>query len=149
MTAPQLELFASTLVAPAPARECGKHVPEDDRGYAPPPHQASIESANLHDGFTGRLIWCRPDSEPSLPRTVRWRRIVSTDTHHQDWTDRSVIAADPDGTTHRCGLAQKCAIAVTPGELARAHHWRIQDGKTLYEGHDLEPTDYMVGNYIT
>lgn len=149
MTAPQLELFASTLIAPAPAHECGALTAQaDGHGYAAPARRASIESASLHDGFAGRLIWCRPDDRASTAASVRWRRIVSTDTDHQDWTARSVTAADPDGTTHRCGLAQKCAIAVTPGELARAHHWRIHEGKTTYEGHDLEPTDYMTNHYL-
>lgn len=139
MTAPQLELFASTLITPAPGDHCGALIAQDDgHGYEPPARRASIESASLHDGFTGRLIWCRPDSEPSLPRTVRWRRIVSTDTDHPDWTDRSVTAADPDGTMHRCGLPQSCSIAVTADELARAHHWSIREGKTTYEGHSLE-----------
>lgn len=69
---------------------------------------------------------------------MRWRRIVSTDTDHPDWTARSVTAADPDGTIHRCGLPQSCSIAVTADELARAHHWRIREGKTTYEGHSLE-----------
>ena len=139
MTAPQLELLTSTLIAPAPAPECGELVAQaDGHGYAPPARRASIESANLHDGFAGRLIWCRPDDRASSAASVRWRRIVSTDTNHQDWTDRSVTAADPDGTMHRCALPQSCSIAVTQEEQARAHHWAITEGKTTYEGHSLE-----------
>ena len=138
MTA-QMELFASTLVAPAPARECGELIAQDDgHGYHPPAHRASIDSSALHDGFIGRLIWCRPDNRPASPASVRWRRIVNTDTNHPDWTHRTVTAADPDGTTHRCHLPQSCSIAVTPAEQARAHHWRIREGKTTYEGHSLE-----------
>lgn len=139
MTAPQLELFASTLITPAPADQCGALTAQaDGHGYHPPAHRASIESSNLHDGFAGRLIWCRPDDRAASAASVRWRRIVSTDTNHPDWTDRSVIAADPDGTMHRCGLLQSCSIAVTQEEQDRAHHWRIREGKTTYEGHSLE-----------
>lgn len=139
MTAPQMELLTSTLIAPAPAPECGELIAQDGgHGYEPPAHRASIESASLHDGFAGRLIWCRPDDRASSAASVRWRRIVSTDTNHTDWTARSVTAADPDGTTHRCRLPQSCSIAVTPEEQARAHHWRIREGKTTYEGHSLE-----------
>ncbi|QDF20105.1 hypothetical protein HWC46_gp58 [Corynebacterium phage Lederberg] len=71
---------------------------------------------------------------------MRWRRLVSTDTDHPNWTARSVTAADPDGTMHRCGLPQSCSIAVTAAEQARAHHWAITEGKTTYEGHSLEST---------
>lgn len=139
MTAPQLELMPLALITPAPAHECGEQVPDDDgHGYHPPALRASIESSALHDGFAGRLIWCRPDNRPSTHASVRWRRIVSTDTDHPDWTVRSVTAADPDGTTHRCGLPQSCSIAVTAAEQARARHWRIREGKTTYEGHSLE-----------
>ena len=149
MTAPQLELMPLALITPAPADQCGALTAQDDgHGYEPPARRASIESASLHDGFAGRLIWCRPDSEPSLPRTVRWRRIVSTDTDHQDWTDRSVTAADPDGTTHRCCLPQSCSIAVTAAEQARAHHWSIREGKTTYQGYDLDPTHHMHTHYL-
>lgn len=139
MTAPQLELMPLALITPAPADHCGALIAQvDGHGYAPPPHQASIESANLHDGFTGRLIWCRPHDRASTAASVRWRRLVSTDTDHQDWTARSVTAADPDGTTHRCRLPRSCSIAVTAAEQDRAHHWRIREGKTTYEGHSLE-----------
>lgn len=149
MTA-QMELFAWTPLAPAPARECGELTAQDDgHGYEPPARRASIESSALHDGFAGRLIWCRPDNRPSTHASVRWRRIVSTDTDHPDWTARSVTAADPDGTLHRCGLPQSCSIAVTAAEQSRAHHWRIREGKTTYEGHDLEPTHHMTSHYTT
>ncbi|QDH94132.1 tRNA splicing ligase RtcB [Corynebacterium phage Adelaide] len=118
MTAPQLELFASTLITPAPADQCGALTAQaDGHGYEPPARRASIESANLHNGFAGRLIWCRPDDRAASAASVRWRRIVSTDTSHPDWTARSVTAADPDGTTHRCGLPQSCSIAVTAADL--------------------------------
>lgn len=141
MTTPQLELVPLALIAPAPAHECGEQVPDDDgHGYHPPARRASIESSNLHDGFTGRLIWCRPADRPSTATTVRWRRIITTDTNHPDWTDRSVTAADPDGTTHRCPLPQSCSIAVTEAEQAHAHHWHIREGKTTYQGHDLDHT---------
>ena len=149
MTAPQLELFASTLITPAPADHCGALTAQDDgHGYEPPARRASIESSALHDGFAGRLIWCRPDDRAASAASVRWRRIVSTDTDHPDWTDRSVTAADPDGTTHRCGLPQSCSIAVTAAELARAHHWRIREGKTTYQGYDLDPTHHMHTHYL-
>ena len=139
MTAPQLELVPLALIAPAPADQCGALIAQDDgHGYEPPAHRASIESANLHDGFTGRLIWCRPDNRPSTHASVRWRRIITTDTNHPDWTSRTVTAADPDGTTHRCGLPQSCSIAVTAAEQAHANHWAITEGKTTYQGHDLD-----------
>ncbi|KGF17376.1 hypothetical protein [Corynebacterium freneyi] len=137
MTAPQLELVPLALIAPAPAHECGQQVPDDGHGYEPPARRASIESSALHDGFVGRLIWCRPAGRPSTATSVRWRRIIATDTNHPDWTARSVTAADPDGTTHRCRLPQSCSIAVTAAEQARAHHWAITEGKTTYQGYNL------------
>lgn len=45
-----------------------------------------------------------------------------------------------DGTTHRCTLPQSCSIAVTAAEQAHAHHWHIREGKTTYQGHDLDHT---------
>lgn len=141
MTAPQLELVPLALIAPAPADQCGALTAQDDgHGYTPPARRASIESANLHDGFAGRLIWCRPDNRPSTHASVRWRRIITTDTNHPDWTSRTVTAADPDGTMHRCPLSQSCSIAVTPAEQSHAHHWAITEGKTTYQGHDLDHT---------
>lgn len=149
MTAPQLELMPLALITPAPADQCGALTAQaDGHGYEPPARRASIESANLHDGFAGRLIWCRPDDRAASAASVRWRRIVSTDTNHTDWTDRSVTAADPDGTTHRCRLPQSCSIAVTADELARAHHWSIREGKTTYQGYDLDPTHHMHTHYL-
>ena len=137
MTA-QMELFASTLVAPAPARECGELIAQDDgHGYHPPAHRASIDSSALHDGFIGRLIWCRPAGRPASPASVRWRRIGAPDPNHPDWTSRTVTAADPDGTMHRCGLPPSCSIAVTEAEQARAHYWAITENKTTYQGYDL------------
>lgn len=149
MTAPQMELVPLALIAPAPADECGEQVPDDDgHGYGPPTHRASIDSSALHDGFVGRLIWCRPAGRPASPASVRWRRIISTDTGHPDWTHRTVTAADPDGTMHRCGLPQSCSIAVTQEEQDRAHHWAITDGKTTYQGYDLDPTHHMHTHYL-
>lgn len=149
MTAPQLELVPLALIDPAPADKCGVLVAQDDGlGYEPPARRASIESADLHDGFIGRLIWCRPAGRPASPASVRWRRIVATDTGHPDWTARSVTAADPDGTTHRCLLPQSCSIAVTQEEQARAHHWAITENKTTYQGYDLDPTHHTHTHYL-
>lgn len=127
MTAPQLELIPRTLIAPAPAHECGEQVPADDgRGFHKPDYSASLGTRHLHDPrWWGRLIWCRPEAKAS-PDTVQWRRLVRAYTaprnpdcppdYTDGWPERRIVAEDPDGTQHVCNVAHSCAIAATRHE---------------------------------
>ena len=129
MTTPQLELIPRTLIAPAPADQCGEQVPADDgRGFHKPDYSASLGTRHLHDPrWWGRLIRCRPGDASDMTRP-QWRRLIRVYSLPRNpewpadgtdgWPERRIVAEDPDGSQHVCTVACNCEIAATRHEWA-------------------------------